>query len=232
MLGAHLRARDAGIPVEEALRLNRAAGPMMINQGMPSEERPTVQPLAYTAAPIAAPAAAAIDQATGKLTARMPEEPNGIPLTRKQADYIARTIATESSGDPEESRAIAHVILNRINSGNFGNGPEGVLFAKNQFEPWTNPSGKNYPLKVSPTSAKYLSAQEALESALAGKDITGGALNFWGPGSQYGLGRDTPDWALKMPDYTDIGATRFHRPNRAEGGSVEDRALMLVSRQA
>jgi spore germination cell wall hydrolase CwlJ-like protein len=189
----------------------------------------TSLPLAYTAAPTPAPASAAIDQATGKMTARIPDEPHGTALTKQQADYVIRTIAAETSGkSPEETQAIASVILNRINSGKYGASPEAVLFAKRQFEPWMNKAGKNYPMKISPTSQRYLDARSALEAAMAGEDITRGATNFWGPKSQYSLGRDTPDWALKMPDYTDIGATRFHRPNkRAHGGLVDD-ALHVV----
>ena len=217
ILAAHNRAMFDNIPVEEALRLIRAEGPRMVNQGMPREERPAVQPLAYTAAPTPAPAAQAITEAmpaTGKLTARIPDEPHGTALTKQQADYVIRTIAAETSGkSPEETQAIASVILNRINSGRYGATPEAVLFAKRQFEPWMNPAGKNYPMKISPTSQRYSDARDALEAAMAGEDITRGAINFWGPKSQYSLGRDTPDWALKMPDYTDIGATRFHRPN-------------------
>jgi len=238
MLAAHNRAKFDNIPVEEALRLIRAEGPRMVNQGMPVTGGTTrdIVPLSYAETPAPAPASAAISEAMpagGKLTNRVAEEPFAVPLTAKQGDYIARTIATESSGDPAESRAIADVILNRIRSGRFGSSPEEVLFAKNQFEPWMNPAGPNYPLKVSPKSQKYLSSQEALEEALTGGDTTGGAYNFWGPGSQFALGRDTPKFARDMPDYVDIGATRFHRPNkRAKGGSVEDRALMLVSRQA
>jgi hypothetical protein len=156
------------------------------------------------------------------MTARMPDEPHGTALTKQQADYVIRTIAAETSGkSPEETQAIASVILNRINSGRYGASPEAVLFAKRQFEPWMNPAGKNYPMNISPKSQRYSDARDALEAAMAGEDITGGATNFWGPKSQYSLGRDTPDWAVKMPDYTDIGATRFHRPNREEGGEVE-----------
>jgi len=229
MLAAHNRAMFDNIPVDEALRLIRAEGPRMVNQGMPREERPAIRPLAYAETPAPAPAVNAIDQATGKLTARIPEEPHGTALTKQQADYVIRTIAAETGGkSPEETQAIASVILNRINSGKYGASPEAVLFAKRQFEPWMNPAGKNYPMKISPTSQRYSDARDALEAAMAGEDITRGATNFWGPKSQYSLGRDTPDWALEMPDYTDIGATRFHRPNkRAHGGEVDD-ALRVV----
>ena len=223
ILAAHNRAMFDSIPVEEALRLNRAAGPMMINQGMPREERPAVQPLAYTAAPAPAPAQAAIAAAMpagDKLTDRAAAQPGMTDLTPQQTDYIIRTIAAESSGNPEESQGIANVIMNRINSGRFGPTPEHVLFSKNQFEPWSNKSLANYPLKIKPDSDRYQAAAGALDAALQGEDNTGGATYFWGPGSQYARGRNTPSWANKFPDYTDIGATRFHREGRADGGET------------
>lgn len=185
-----------------------------------SPESVTSLPLAYAPEPARAPASAAIDQATGKLTARIPEEPSGTALTKQQADYITRTIAAETSGkSPEETQAIASVILNRINSGQYGSSPEAVLFAKRQFEPWMNPAGANYPMKISPTSQRYLDAQAALEAALAGEDITGGATHFWGPKAQEALGRNPPSWSYKAPG-VDIGETRFHKLERAEGGEI------------
>ena len=234
ILAAHNRAKFDNIPVDDALRLSRAEGPRMVNQGMPVTGGTTRDnvPLAYAETPAPAPASQAISEAMpagGKMTARIPDEPHGTALTKQQADYVIRTIAAETSGkSPEETQAIASVILNRINSGKYGASPEAVLFAKRQFEPWMNPAGANYPMKISPKSQRYSDARDALEAAMAGEDITRGATNFWGPKSQYSLGRDTPDWAIKMPDYTDIGATRFHRPNkRAEGGLVDD-ALHVV----
>jgi len=220
ILQAHNLAQRDNIPVDAALRLIRAEGPPMVNQGMPREERPAVRPLAYTATPAPAPAVDAIDQATGKLTARIPEEPHGTALTKQQADYVIRTIAAETSGkSPEETRAIASVILNRINSGKYGASPEAVLFAKRQFEPWMNPAGKNYPMNISPKSQRYSDARDALEAAMAGEDITGGATHFWGPKAQFALGREAPSWG--RTGGVDIGETRFHKLERAEGGEVE-----------
>jgi spore germination cell wall hydrolase CwlJ-like protein len=159
-----------------------------------------------------------------KIAARAPQGPE---LTDRDRDLIIRTIAAETSGKtPEESQAIAHVILNRIQSGKYGASPEAVLLAKKQFEPWSNPAGANYPMRFLPNSRRYGMGQTALEAALSGDDITGGALNFWGPKAQYALGRKAPGWAAEMPDYSDIGETRFHRP-RADGGEV-DRALHVV----
>jgi len=179
----------------------------------------TSLPLSYSPEAPAAPAAAAIDAATGKMTARMPDEPHGTALTKQQADYVIRTIAAETSGkSPEETQAIASVILNRINSGKYGASPEAVLFAKRQFEPWMNPAGANYPMKISPTSQRYSDARDALEAAMAGEDITGGATHFWGPKAQFALGREAPSWG--RTGGVDIGETRFHKLERAEGGEI------------
>ena len=178
----------------------------------------TSLPLAYTATPIAAPAAAAIDQATGKLTARAPQGPD---LNDRQRDLIIRTIAAETSGKtPEESQAIAHVILNRIQSGSYGDSPEAVLFAKNQFEPWSKPGRPNYPMRFSPESRRYGLGQTALDAALGADDITNGATNFWAPKAQAALGRRPPKWG--RTGGVDIGETRFHNLSRAEGGLVDD----------
>jgi len=223
ILAAHNRAMFDSIPVEEALRLNRAAGPMMINQGMPREERPTVRPIAYSPEAPAAPAAAAINQATGKLTARAPQGPD---LNDRQRDLIIRTIAAETSGkSPEESQAIAHVILNRIQSGKYGATPEAVLFARKQFEPWSNPNGANYPMRFTPESRRYGLGQTALDAALGAEDITKGATNFWAPKAQAAMGRRPPKWG--RTGGVDIGETRFHNLSRAEGGLVDD-ALHVV----
>ena len=61
-------------------------------------ERPPVQPLAYTATPIAAPAAAAIDQATGKLTARAPQD---VEQPATNAQILAAIRANESRNNPK-----------------------------------------------------------------------------------------------------------------------------------
>ena len=200
---------------------------------LPPRRPPPVSEEAVAAAPLLAratlrvkeeePVVPSVDE---KFTARAMSGPE---LTERDRDLIIRTIAAETSGkSPEESQAIAHVILNRIQSGKFGASPEAVLFAKSQFEPWANPKGANYPMSFAPTSARYGMGRTALEAALGGDDITRGALNFWGPKAQSALGRKPPKWAGEMPDYTDIGETRFHRP-RADGGEVED-ALAVVRR--
>jgi hypothetical protein len=182
----------------------------------------TSLPLAYSPEPPKNPARAAIEEAT-KIGARAPQGPD---LTDRDRDLIIRTIAAETSGkSPEESQAIAHVILNRIQSGKYGASPEAVLFARKQFEPWSNPNGANYPMRFTPESRRYKIGQEALDAALGAEDITKGATNFWAPKAQAALGRRPPKWG--RTGGVDIGETRFHKLERAEGGLVDD-ALHVV----
>jgi hypothetical protein len=137
-------------------------------------------------------------------------------MTPQQRDLIIRTIAAESSGKTlEEGQGIAHVIMNRIMSGRYGKTPERVLFAPKQFEPWADPRGSNYPMRHKPGSTKYVKAQAALDAAMGGDDITGGATHFWGPKAQAALGRPAPKWG--RTGGLDIGETRFHREH---GGPV------------
>ena len=164
-----------------------------------------------------------------KFTMRVPQDPNSIPLTQKQADLVTRTIAAESGRKtPEESQAIANVIINRILSGKYGDSPEAVLLAKKQFESWGEPKSPNYAMKMLPGSPRYIEAQGNLEAALKSPDITGGATHFWSPAGQNALGRKPPKWSYTSPG-VDIGATRFHKLSRADGGSVVNDALALVS---
>ena len=174
--------------------------------------------LALLSNPTQSVASAAIDQAApvAKFTDRAAP---GISMTPQQRDLIIRTIAAESSGKtPEEGQGIAHVIMNRIASGRYGKTPEKVLFAPKQFEPWADPRGSNYPMRHKPGTTKYEKAQDALEAAMGGDDITGGATLFWGPKAQAALGRPAPKWG--RTGGLDIGDTRFHRD---DGGMVEER---------
>lgn len=125
------------------------------------------------------PAKGAVETA-GRLSDISPEE------------LAIRTIAAESSGDPEESRAIAHVINNRLRSGRWGKDIPSVVLAPKQFEPWSDPEGKNYPLKISPSSSRYKTAEAAFRQL--GDDPTGGATHFYAPEAQAALGRKPPSW--------------------------------------
>jgi len=130
-------------------------------------------------------------------------------------EYAIRTIAAEMGGkSPEEARGIAAVIENRLKSGRFGEGYKGVVTARNQFEPWNNPQGPNYPMRFAEDSPRMQMARAAFEAR--GEDPTGGALHFYAPAAQAILAQTkgdraaVPSWA-RGRESTDIGPTRFVR---------------------
>lgn len=125
-------------------------------------------------------------------------------------DLAIRTIASETGGHPDETAGIAAVIGNRKASGKWGDDYRSVVTAKNQFEPWNNPSAANYPLKIDPASDRYKQAASALDRFESEKyDPTQGATHFWAPKAQAALGREAPSWGREGG--VDLGATRFHK---------------------
>lgn len=136
------------------------------------------------------------------------------PISDSDRDLAIRTIASETGGDPDETLGIASVINNRFKSGKYKSYGE-VVQAPSQFEPWSNPDGSNYPMKIDPTSDRYKNAASAFDRALQGEDPTNGATHFWSPSAQAALGRNVPDWAQNS-DGVDIGKTRFHKLDPSE----------------
>ena len=124
-------------------------------------------------------------------------------------DLAIRTIAAETGGDPDETKGIAAVIKNRLDSGRFGKSLGDVVLAKGQFEPWANPSSANYPMRFEPGNKRYDAAKDAWNAVLQGDDPTSGATHFWAPAAQKALGREAPSWGREGG--LDIGATRFHK---------------------
>jgi len=160
----------------------------------------------------------ATDVAAG-LAPRQGYQAGGSPTSdgMSDEDYAIRTIAAEmSGGNPEEARAIAHVIENRRASGRWGDTYRGIVQAPRQFEPWSNPEAPNYPMRYAADSPRFQMARDALTAARGGEDITGGALHFYAPAAQAQLARDrgdrepVPSWA-KDREYTDFGPTRIVR---------------------
>jgi hypothetical protein len=75
-------------------------------------------------------------------------------------------------------------------------------------------------MKFKPGMKAYDAGAAALQRAYDAGDITGGSTYFWAPGAQGRLGRNVPKFARDYPGFN-IGATRFHRETREEGGEVE-----------
>ncbi len=130
-------------------------------------------------------------------------------LTAYQRDILARTVAGEAA-TPRGRAAVAAVIMNRANSGRYPSDPAAVALQKNQFSAWNGPSrgGNNIPTSISPSSADYRNAVEAIDGVFGGTipDPTGGALNYYAPAGMRGR---TPPWARGRNPTTVIEGQRF-----------------------
>lgn len=90
-----------------------------------------------------------------------------------ESDYnvLLRIVQAEAGNCDIEGRVmVANVILNRVESGSFPNTITKVVYQKHQFSPVSNGSIKR--CKVTTETV------EAVERALAGEDLTDGALYF------------------------------------------------------
>src|SRR5277367_42012 len=97
---------------------------------------------------------------------------------------MTKTVAGEADGDPS-APAVAHVILNRLNSGNFGGNtvPQVVLANKPswQFTTWRD-QGRDLS-NLTPSDPKYQRAVKVVNDVVSGAipDPTGGALYYDNP---------------------------------------------------
>ena len=119
------------------------------------DEQQAHQNLATPYLPAAAPSRGAISRASQDL------------------DYLAHTIYGEARGEPYEGKvAIAAVVLNRVESGQFGNSISEVIFQPGAFT--AERDGQYY---LQPDDTCYDAAAEALN----GWDPTDGAVYYWNP---------------------------------------------------
>lgn len=110
-------------------------------------------------------------------------------------DLLARLVNSEARGEPYEGKvAVAEVVLNRVNSPEFPNSIEGVVYDSGQFQVVSNGS-INEP--ASETSI------QAAQQALNGSTYAHGALYF------YNYNTATDRWLDTLPTITQIGQHTF-----------------------
>lgn len=139
------------------------------------------------------------------------------PPSGADRDRTIRTMLAEAGNQgPQGMNAVASVIRNRAVNGEMT--PSAVVQAPNQFEPWNTQAGRQKMAAIDPNSPQYAAAGQALESAYAGNDPTGGATHFYAPKAQAALGRPAPAWDNGKG--VDIGDHRFF------GGNPVAQAMM------
>ena len=126
-------------------------------------------------------------------------------------EILAKTIWGESRSESDlGQRAIACVVLNRVNSGIgwWGRNVRDCCLKPFQFSCW-NPHDTNYPKLLSVTVSDAIYAKDVIiaGNALAGalEDVTNGATSY------YAKSIKTPSWAIGKIPCADIGAHLFFK---------------------
>lgn len=121
----------------------------------------------------------------------------------QEREFLLRTVLGEAARqDDDGMAAVAHVILNRKNAGNFGGGSiRDVVTAKHQFEPWGSAEGRARMYGYKPGSPAYDKASAIVDGVLSGRiaDPTGGATHFLNEEIvRQRRGGSLPRWAEEM----------------------------------
>lgn len=126
-----------------------------------------------------------------------------------ERDLMIRTLYGEAGGEGASGQAaVAHVIKNRLNSGNYGDSLSSVIMAPKQFSLWNkgDPAGAKARALATDDPA-YQSIGNVVDGVLGGKiaDPTGGADHYYNPHVA------DPDWGDKLASQNDvmIGNHRF-----------------------
>ena len=115
--------------------------------------------------------------------ANLPRVAPALVLSVEDRDALGRVAYAEAGNQSEEGlAAVAHAVLNRVASGRFGVGVQGVLDAPGQFEPVTRAGGTWRGLPAL-TESQRLVFGTILDLILQGRlpDLTGGATYFQNP---------------------------------------------------
>lgn len=128
-------------------------------------------------------------------------------------EALALTVLGEASPNPAEQRAVAHTILNRQKSGNFGESLPEIL-RPDQFNAWEDAEG----LVAKMNTPQFKKALEIVRMAKSGElpDNTGGATHFYAPKMQAEMSvRNPKKYRSAVPKWAEgkegrqIGATKF-----------------------
>ncbi|GAA4834497.1 spore cortex-lytic enzyme [Paenibacillus vulneris] len=112
-------------------------------------------------------------------------------LNREELDILAKVIYSEARGESYEGQvAVGAVVMNRIQSGKFGDSIKDVVFQKGAF---TAVADGQYNLL--PDSTAYLAAQDAVR----GWDPSNGSLYYFNPKTA------TSAWIWTRPQTIQIG---------------------------
>lgn len=146
-------------------------------------------------------------------------------------DYLIRTIAFEAGHEPALGKAaVAHVVLNRKNSGRWGQTIRKIVTQPWQFEPWM--TKRDEIQKLSPNDPLYRMAARIADRVLDGDipDPTAGATHFLNEKIVRQRRGGLPRWALG--EGLVIGKHTFYWPDDTRAGIGQASLAMLLTQLA
>jgi hypothetical protein len=119
-------------------------------------------------------------------------------LTAKQRDTVVRTVIGEAANQGARGQiAVASVIRNRAQSGQFSSDPAKVALQPGQFSTWNSISkgGNKLARTANPSSKLYKQVEKLVDDVFDGVagDPTGGALYYYAPNGMKKKGTE-PSW--------------------------------------
>lgn len=147
-------------------------------------------------------------------------------LTPYQKDILVKTILSEARGEGSDGMAaVAHVIANRANSGQFSSDPAAVALQPNQFSGWRTGEGGNNPNQFQPGTRQYNQALQIIDNVFSGQtpDPTNGALYYHTPAV-------SPSWSGAVNRYgtNQIGNHIFYNGRPTPPGEIPNQVASLT----
>lgn len=146
-------------------------------------------------------------------------------LSEYQKDILVRTVLGEARGEGMDGmEAVAAVIRNRTNSGQFPNDPAAVALQPSQFSVWNAGAGGGK-TDYNKNSDLYRKAEQAVERVFSGQapDRTNGALYYHTPAV-------SPYWADEANQYgtTRLGNHIFYNGRPTPPGEIPNQVASLT----
>ncbi len=152
-------------------------------------------------------------------------------ISPNDLDIVARTLIGEDP-TPAGRAAVAHVMFNRLKSGDFGANIPAIAYSPDQFESWTTRSGE---LMKTPTNSPDYQQAYSIAKGVANGDIpdpTGGATQFLNPTLQKQMGRKIPAWAKGQPSAVIGHQTYYAAPGKGSAPMSDEDIGALWGGQA
>lgn len=160
----------------------------------------------------------------------------GVQYDENDIDKLTRTILGEAGNQSAEGKAaVAHIVVNRLKRGGYGNSIAGIVTAADKngyhaFSAWNSKDKSgNDGVNMSADSKAYREARAIAEQVLTGglapPPQIGNSVNYYAPSGMTGKNgtvKGEPGWAKDMVYTGTIGGHRFYAPKGSGAVAAHD----------